>query len=56
MKQFRQKRSPSSIFPAPENGEVVELNPPSLQWVAEPGVSLYLVRVERLPQQETVAA
>ena len=56
MKQFRQKRSPSSIFPAPENGEVVELNPPSLQWVAEPGVSLYRVRVERLPQQETVAA
>lgn len=46
MKKFPQKRGPLSIFPAPDPGETVEINPPSLQWVAEPGVTAYRVTVE----------
>ena len=45
MKRFPQKRGPASIFPAPEPNEVVEINPPSLQWVAEPDVTNYRVVV-----------
>ena len=45
MKRFPQKRGPSSIFPAPDPDEVVEINPPSLQWVAEPEVTNYRVVV-----------
>ena len=45
MKRFPQKRGPASIFPAPDPDEVVEINPPSLQWVAEPDVTNYRVVV-----------
>lgn len=43
MKKLPQKREALSVFPMPEPGERVEINPPSLQWVAEPGVKSYHV-------------
>ena len=46
MKQLPQKRGPLSAFAAPDPGETVEINPPSLQWVPEPEISDYLVRLE----------
>ena len=55
MARFPQIRSEKSVFPSPEPGEVVQINPPSLQWVAEPGVERYRVRVESLPSEQVVA-
>ncbi len=55
MKKLPQKRDAQSVFPMPEPGEVVELNPPSLQWVGEPGAESYRVVVRRLPDRTVVA-
>lgn len=46
MNKLPQKREALSVFPMPENGERVELNPPSLQWVAEPGATGYRVLLQ----------
>ena len=40
-----QQRAACTVFPAPEPGECVLLNPPSLQWVPEPGAECYRVVV-----------
>lgn len=47
MKRLPQKRTALSVFPMPENGERVELNPPSLQWVAEPETAAYRVTLRK---------
>ena len=45
MKKLAQKREGCTVFPAPEPEECVALNPPSLQWVPEPGAASYRVTV-----------
>ena len=44
--KFVQRRESNTVFPAPEPEERVALNPPSLQWVPEPGAELYRVTVK----------
>ncbi len=43
MEKLAQKRGDQSIFPAPLDGETVEIDPPSLQWVGEPDVMKYRI-------------
>ena len=54
----QQRTGPSDLFPCPADGEVVEVTPPSFNWLAAPGAAGYRVLVdsscewgEELPQE-----
>ncbi len=54
MKKLPQQRHLHSNFAAPDDGETVDYNPPSLQWIAEPGAAGYRVTVRRLADGKTI--
>ena len=43
--KFIGRHTGNTVFPSPEPGEAVGLNPPPLQWVPEPGFGPYRVTV-----------
>ena len=43
--KFIGRHTGNTVFPSPEPGEAVGLNPPPLQWVPEPGSGPYRVTV-----------
>ena len=46
MKKFVQKKTIHSVFQSPDNGEIVEFNPPGLVWRAEENTDSYHVVVK----------